>query len=140
MNQAPEGYMAIPTGLGYTDTLQPFYGKFDEEHARFGFYVEDKHCNPAGVCHGGALMTFLDIAFGGTVMNKFEGLKGLPTINMNTDFVAPGKKGDWLESQVTFIHMTKTMVFIGGVVTGSEGPVVRANASFKLPKGAVLKP
>ena len=139
MKNAPKDFQPIPTGLGFTDTLQPFYGKFNEEHARFGFYVEEKHCNPAGICHGGALMTFLDIAFGGVIMNKFEEFKALPTINMNTDFVALGVKGDWLESEITFLHMTKTMAFIGGEIRSANGPVVRANGSFRLPKDATFK-
>ncbi|NRB38617.1 MAG: PaaI family thioesterase [Pseudomonadales bacterium] len=139
MSNTPADFFQIPEGLGFTDTVQPCYVNMTGEHAIFGIRVEEQHCNPAGICHGGALMTFLDIAFGGVVMNKLTEFYVLPTITMNTDFVSPGIKGDWLESEINFFHLTKTMAFVGGIIKGSNGPVVRANASFRLPKNAIFK-
>ena len=60
-SSVPEGFVQLPTGLGYTDTLQPSYRKLDGDTVHFGLVVAAQHSNSLGICHGGVLMTLADI-------------------------------------------------------------------------------
>ena len=57
----PEGFVRMPEGLGFTDTLQPSYRRIEGDVVSFGIIVGAHHCNTMGMCHGGALMTLADI-------------------------------------------------------------------------------
>ena len=37
-SSVPEGFVQLPTGLGYTDTLQPSYRKLDGDTVHFGLW------------------------------------------------------------------------------------------------------
>ena len=129
-----DGYIMLPDGLGFNDAFAPVYVKINEEGWRCGFFVEKHHLNPQGVCHGGMLMSFADLAMAGNVGHHTGEMMGIFTINMSVDFLSPGRLGDWLEMHIHHIHTTRTMVSISGVINGSNGVVARANAIYRLPK------
>ena len=58
----PEGFEPLPSGLGYTDTLQPCYRRLRDDNIAFGLVVQKQHSNTMGICHGGVLMCLADIA------------------------------------------------------------------------------
>ena len=49
----PAGYQQLPTGLGYTDGLQPSYRRIEGESASFGLLVQAQHSNTKGEQMGG---------------------------------------------------------------------------------------
>ena len=57
----PEGFKQIPTGLGFSDNLQPMYGRILDSAVSLGLVVSAQHQNSMGVCHGGVLVTLADI-------------------------------------------------------------------------------
>ena len=50
----------------FTDHVGPLFVRGAEGARQLGFRVEPHMCNPAGICHGGMLMTVMDVglAFG----------------------------------------------------------------------------
>lgn len=132
MNDVPTGFKQAPEMGGYNDTIQPFYYSRENGEFRMGFEVQVQHCNGAGVCHGGALVTFLDNVLAMGLSHYLGVMEFRPTINLTTDFVAAAKLGQWIQSKTDFVHTTASLGFITTTLSGPDGPVARANGQFKL--------
>jgi uncharacterized protein (TIGR00369 family) len=130
----PEGFILMDKIGGFNDVIAPCYARFRGKEIDLGFFVEAHHCNPMGSCHGGMLMTFVDIMFAGVVCTHIGKFVGTPTININCDFVAGARQGDWLQNETHFLHLTNSVAYIGGSIVGPNGIVLRANGAFRLPK------
>ena len=132
VNEIPPNFKQAPNMGGYNDTIQPFYYFKDGKAMRMGLLVQDQHCNPAGICHGGALATFVDNVLAMGLVHHIGKMEFRPTINLTIDFVGAAKKGQWIESSIDFVHTTASLGFIATTIVGPNGPVVRANGQFKL--------
>lgn len=132
MNDVPAGFKQAPDMGGYNDTIQPFYYSRENDELRMGFEVQTQHCNVAGICHGGALVTFLDNVLAMGLSHHLGVMEFRPTINLTTDFVGAAKLGQWIQSKTDFVHTTASLGFITATLTGPDGPVARANGQFKL--------
>lgn len=129
-----EGYTRLPDGLGFNDALAPVYLKVDEAGWHCGFFVEKHHLNPMGICHGGVLMSFADLAMAGGIGHHIGEMMGIYTVNMNMDFLLPGQPGDWLVLHTHHIHTTKSLANISALIHGPRGVVARTNGIFRLPR------
>ncbi|TXS95916.1 PaaI family thioesterase [Parahaliea maris] len=123
----------MPTGFGYTDTLQPFYRHVTAEEVAFGLHVCSQHANSMGICHGGVLMTMADIAAASGVNHARGELGGSPTINLSLDFISAGKLGDWLEARISEVTVKRRFGFCNGLISNERGIVARFNGTFYLP-------
>ncbi|MFT7049360.1 MAG: acyl-coenzyme A thioesterase 13 [Halioglobus sp.] len=132
VNDVPAGFKQAPDMGGYNDTIQPFYYRRENDEFCMGLEVQVHHCNGAGVCHGGALVTFLDNALAMGLSHHLGVMEFRPTINLTTDFVGAAKLGHWIQSTTDFVHTTASLGFITATLTGPDGPVARANGQFKL--------
>ncbi len=104
------------------------------EPARFGLRVEEKHCNPLHICHGGMLATFMDIVLARGLqydMGKPQGQ--LLTMSMSLDYLAAAPLGAWLESRVSVLRKSRTTGFVQAVIYDGETPVLRGNGIFRIP-------
>jgi len=97
-----------------------------------GFRVLPRHANPGGVCHGGMLMSAMDIALGQAVLHAAPSQTFTPTMTMTHEFLRPAELGSWLESRIDLIHTTRRSGFANGVFVGSDGPIIRSSAVFRL--------
>ena len=130
---APIDFRPFPFDAGFAHHVGPLFWCKDRAPPALGFRVLDHHVNPAGVCHGGMMVTVMDMALGIAMARagKFKGF--VPTVNMTTDFLRPAKHGDWLESKVEFGRASRRMAFAEGLLIGPDGPVLRCNGIGKLP-------
>lgn len=130
-SQLPQGFLPFPHGTGFAELVGPLFVHPDRQ--AIGFRVEARHCNPMGICHGGMMMTVMDMAIGMAIYHA-SGSSGFPpSVNLAYDFLAPARTGDWLESKVDFVHTTKRTGFANGYLMGETGPVMRANGICKIP-------
>ena len=131
----PEGFNQIPVGAGYgfNDKIAPVYTKSKGEDIQLGFLVCEHHLNGMGMCHGGAMTTFVDLSMAAILGFKLGQHSGMPTINLSIDFLKAAKLGDWLEVDVQLIDYSRTIGRVSLHVNGPDGPVVRANGTFKIP-------
>jgi uncharacterized protein (TIGR00369 family) len=115
----------------------PLYRKRDGDAFVLGMRVERRHCNPAHICHGGMLLTFVDMAM--VLSASYQGKLGyfLPTINLSADFLASVPEGAWIEARTELLRVTRKMVFAQCMVRAGGAPVVRASGVFKI--GAEFK-
>lgn len=129
----PEGFELLPTGLGFTDTLQPCYRKLEGERLRFGLLVQQQHSNSMGICHGGVLMTLADIAAASSA-NLARGVRaGSPTVNLSIDFISAARMGQWLEVEIEGATAKRLFGFSRGVISNSDGVVARFSGTFYFP-------
>lgn len=128
----PDGFrMLRDVGGQFIQVNGPIYFKKSEVGLVIGLRIEERHCNPMGICHGGMLMTFCDMAMpmAANFANKLA--QFLPTISMSTDFVGPAKLGSWLESRTDVLKVTRNLVFTQTILTADGEAVVRASGTFK---------
>lgn len=132
-DNVPEGFVPLPTGLGFTDVLQPSYRKVAGDTVRFGLVVDVQHSNSLGICHGGVLMTLADITAASGV-NMARGIRaGSPTINLGMDFIAAARQGEWIEGCAEQVSLKRRFGFCSGAIYNERGIVARFNGTFYLP-------
>jgi uncharacterized protein (TIGR00369 family) len=129
----PEGFEPLPSGLGYTDTLQPCYRRLRDDSIAFGLVVQKQHSNTMGICHGGVLMCLADIA-AASAANLAKGVRaGSPTVNLTIDFVSAARMGQWIEVQIEGAHARRLFGFSRGVIRNRDGVVARFSGTFYFP-------
>lgn len=134
--EPPGDFVSIPSGIGFSDRLAPLYvSKPDGSPPRIGFFVEPHHCNPAGVCGGGMLASVLDHAVGGAVMYEMKTDVPPATVSLHSDFVAPGRLGQWLETKTVSVSHKGALGYATVVLRGPEGVVAQGSGICKVPRG-----
>ncbi len=79
-------------------------------------FPNESHMNMGGSIHGGAVMSFIDMAlFAG---GRCAGIKPghFVTLDLTTHFLARGKVGVPLEAHVELVKETRSLAFLQGVV------------------------
>jgi uncharacterized protein (TIGR00369 family) len=133
----PVGFRRVRfAGEAFNVLIGPIYFKRDAEDAmRLGFRVQQGHCNPAGLLHGGMMMTMADMTAGFVAGFKAGIDKFLPTINMTFDFVSPGKAGQWIDCSGEIVKVTRNMVFATVALHCGSEQLLRASCIMKIPSG-----
>ena len=129
----PKGVQPFPEDQGFTNHIGPLYFRVDDGVGVMGFVVGDIHMNSGGICHGGMMMTLMDMAVGMNVQLAAETEAFSPTIQMSYDFLQPAFENEWLVSEIDFRHTTRRLGFASGLMIGPNGPVMRCNGLAKLP-------
>jgi len=136
----PPGFTRLNfAGVAFNVLIGPIYVKLAGKDATLGFRVQQAHCNPAGMLHGGMMMTMADMASGFVVGFKAGIDKFMPTINMTFDFVAPGKAGDWIDCTGEVVKVTRSMAFATVALNAGSNQLLRASCIMKIPSGDGLK-
>jgi uncharacterized protein (TIGR00369 family) len=140
---APDGFVRIPDVAldAFTGHVGPFFARFEGEELLIGFRAAKRHSNPAGIVHGGALMTFADVYM--AVASAVQGRMAasfLPTINLSCDFMLPTPLGAWVEGRTQLLREGKNFVFAQGMTTADGKPVMRSSGIFKIPSGPYHEP
>jgi uncharacterized protein (TIGR00369 family) len=133
MPDMPEGFAPLKISFGLIGVIGPLYGKWQADRLLLGFRVEDRHCNPGGVAHGGMLATFADmlLPFASRFQSKVD-MGFMPTVNLTCDYLAPAPHGSWVEGTAEPVRITRNLLFAQGLATADGTPVLRANGIFKV--------
>ncbi len=132
--EVPPGFRPLPSLGGFIAANGPLYLRHEGDLVLLGFRVEPRHTNPLGNCHGGMLATFCDMLLPITAHRKSAevGLRFLPTINLQMDYMAPAPLGAWVQGEAQVLKVTRSMVFAQGLVTADGVPAVRMSGIFKI--------
>src|SRR3954469_10719713 len=134
MDQGAEPQLAAPAGWSVLHPDDPFNRKngpffiadpfeaTETEPARIGFRVGAHNCSFAGICHGGVIASVLDIALGQSIQRAC-GAAHTPTMSLAIDFVRRADVGEWLESRVRILKMTRSVAFCDTLLVGPNGNV-----------------
>ena len=89
-------------------------------------FADASHSNLGDMVHGGAILTFIDMAlFAGGRMAGADVNRAV-TLDLSTRFLSPGRIGVPLDAEVELLRETGRLIFLDGRVT-QEGELV---ASF----------
>jgi acyl-coenzyme A thioesterase PaaI-like protein len=83
-------------------------------HATCRMFPEDRHSNLGGMIHGGALLTFIDMAlFAGGRLAGANVIRAV-TLDLSTRFLDRGRIGVPLDAEVELLRETRRLVFLAG--------------------------
>ena len=130
----PAGFHPLTMGGEYMALNGPLYLRHEGELVLMGFRVEKRHTNPMGNCHGGMLATFGDMLLPMSIHRKSPevGMRFLPTINLQIDYLAPAALGAWVQGEAQVLRVTRSMVFAQGLITADGVNAVRVSGIFKI--------
>ena len=130
----PEGFKPRNFGDGFISANGPLYTRRGERGLVMGFRVEPRHCNPMKICHGGMMATFCDMLLPMSAHLQAKELAGrfLPTISLQVDYLAPSPLGSWVQGEGQVLRVTRSLVFMQGLVTADGQNVARVSGTFKL--------
>ena len=130
----PEGFRAREFGGDFIGVNGPLYARRTEAGFQLGFRVEERHCNPMRICHGGMMATFCDmlLPISAHVMAKELSQRFLPTINLQIDYLAASPLGAWVQGEAQLLRATRSLVFMQGLVQADGVSVARVSGIFKI--------
>jgi uncharacterized protein (TIGR00369 family) len=130
----PPGFVILPMGGDFIGTNGPLYIRHEGDLVLLGFRVEKRHTNMLGTCHGGMLATFCDMLLPISVHRKSPevGMRFLPTVNLQIDYLAPAQLGMWVEGEAQVLRVTRTLVFAQALVTANGTPAVRTSGILRI--------
>lgn len=134
MNDAPqiarEGWQPLLMGE-FSEFVGPFLWRRSGKGNLYAFQADARHANINGVVHGGMLVTFADQAFGSTVYEAV-GKRKCATAQLNTHFIGAVKPGDFLECDAEVVRITRSLVFMRGMLRIGDRPVLAADGVWKI--------
>jgi uncharacterized protein (TIGR00369 family) len=98
---------------------------------RCAFEPKREHLNGGGAVHGGALMSFADFSLFCIAHAALSGGVNSVTLTMNSEFIAAGRLGSWIEAEGEVLKQTRSLIFIRGLVTQNQAPVLAFSGTLK---------
>ncbi len=133
---APAGFKPFGFQGKFNAVLGQVYSKEIDGNLVVGFFVTEDQLNSQGICHGGALMTFADIVLACIIVNTFDNYVGVPTINLNVDFLALAEEGMWLQTSLNEFEMAYKSGFITAAIVNGDKVILHASGRYKIPQGS----
>lgn len=129
----PEGFARLDLRPnGFIDTNGPLYAKREPGRLVLGAPVEARHCNFAGICHGGWLGTLADLLIGLAANAQARLWRFLPTVSLSCDYLKPAQQGDWVEGRADILRTTRNLCFVQGLLSVAGEPVLRCHGLLKI--------
>jgi uncharacterized protein (TIGR00369 family) len=131
-DQAPSGFKEINVGGFFISHNGPLYAAIRNKQFVMGMRIEQHHCNPNLVCHGGMLSAFADMLLPyGAMYALGINRRFTPTISLQLDFLAPVNLGSWIDGTCEPLRSTSNLLFVRGLIKHKDEVVVRASGLFK---------
>ena len=130
MSAIPEGWREIARLSPFNALVGPLYERGAGENLSLGLRIETKHTNSRGICHGGVLATFADLALGYAMEARGEIASRFVTVNLSLDYAGAAKVGDWIESVVEVQRIGARLAFANCYLLSAGERIVRASAVF----------
>ena len=90
--------------------------------------VREEFTNPGGIMHGGAIAAIIDEVIGMTTFS-LDKPRFYVAINLNIDFLKPGKLGEKIKVVSEIIRDGKTMAHVECKIYNQEGSLIAKAAS-----------
>lgn len=134
MSEVPSGFEPLKIGGEFLRRNGPLYVRAEGGDVRLGFRVEARHTNPVGICHGGMMASFCDMLLPVVVLRTRRdlGLRFLPTVSLQVDYLAPAPEGSWVEGRAELLRATRSLLFMQGTVNADGEPAARVSGILKL--------
>ena len=127
-----EGWLPLPT-VRYSAALGPVFTKRIDGKITAALLAQEHLANDnLGIVHGGAMMTFADLAMGIRVGYATGGTAMFVTAQLAVQFTAAAKIGEVITCQPEVVRKTSSMVFVRGLIEAGGRTVASVDGIFKL--------
>lgn len=126
----PDGFELLPWHRGFGRQVGPLFEKRDATGLTRAFRVEEHHTNGMMNAHGGMMMTFADMCWGGAV-EKDEDTWWV-TIRLLCDFLSGAKLGEWVEGSGKVVGRADDVFTVEGRIWSGERTLLTGTGVFKV--------
>jgi acyl-coenzyme A thioesterase PaaI-like protein len=99
--------------------------------AKCRMFPEERHANLGGMVHGGAILTFIDMAlFAGGRLAGANVIRAV-TLDLGTRFLSRGRIGVPLDAEVELLRETKRLVFLAGKLVQDDELVASFSGALR---------
>jgi acyl-coenzyme A thioesterase PaaI-like protein len=117
----------------------PFWHRMEDDGTiRCAFRVENKHLNGGKNVHGGCFMSFADYCLFATAAPILEG--PAVTLSFACEFLDAAREGELIEGVAEITRAGHSIVFLRGMLSSGERPVLSFSGSIKRVKRKVRSP
>jgi acyl-CoA thioesterase len=118
-------------GVPHEEWLRTFGGRLGmvyvetgDGHAVVELTVRPEHCNPPGVCHGGAIFTLADDAMGAAIDPLCPPGRVPTSSQVSINYARSSRPGDLLRAEVKVLSHGRTAAVLEARVLDIEGRLV----------------
>jgi acyl-coenzyme A thioesterase PaaI-like protein len=127
-----QGWVRIPA-VRYTAAIGPTFMRRIAGKVTAALLAQEHLGNDnLGIVHGGAMMTFADMAMGIGVGHALGGSSQFVTAQMAVQFVAAANVGELITCQPEVVRKTSSMAFVRGLIEAEGRVVASCDGIFKL--------
>ena|SRR5687767_2729466 len=116
---------------GFIGTVGPLWTRRENESWAYGLVPTAQHTNPAGIVHGGLLMTLIDHALSAIAWEDAD-RRACVTIQIDVRFLNAVRPPAFVEARGRVVRRTATLSFTEGQLTIGPDVVVTASAILKI--------
>lgn len=116
---------------GFAGQVGPLWTRKEASGWAYGILAAPEHLNPAGLVHGGLLMTLLDHALSAIAWEAI-GRRTCVTVQMDTQFVSSAGNGQFLEARGRVVRATSSLVFMQGQISVGAAEIIQGSALLKV--------
>jgi len=116
---------------GFADRMGPLWTRKEEDGWAYGILATPEHLNPAGFVHGGVLCALFDHVVS-AVAWEAVGRRACVTVQLNTQFLAAAREGQFLEARGRIARATNTLVFVDGTIESEKTELLRGSSVQKI--------
>lgn len=127
---APPGWVLQSHPQTFSAHAGPFYFREKGPTPGVGFFAEPHHANLGGIVHGGALMTLADMSLW-DICRRVEGDFRAVTVTLNSEFLAPGPVGAFIEASGEMTKAGRGFLFARGLVTAEGKSLLSFSGTLK---------
>ena len=116
---------------GFIGSVGPLWTRRESDSWAYGFVATSQHINPAGIVHGGLLMTLIDHALSAIAWED-AGRRPCVTIQIDARFLTAVRPQILIEARGRVVRRTATLSFVEGNLTVGAEVAMTASAILKI--------
>lgn len=128
------GWTLLPPVGDFAELAGPIYsdGSNDEVFRQLCTWVEARHCNILGICHGAMIALLADQAMGMAIIAQSRTAVVAPTISLTVDYLQGAELGTRLLCTPEVLRIGKTVAYCEARITSQAGLVAIATGKFRI--------
>jgi uncharacterized protein (TIGR00369 family) len=126
----PAGFKPSARSSNFLKTVGPLYERELQGDYRIGLFVDERHVNNRGFCHGALMALLADVHLGRLCARSATPRLNVVTSNLTLAFLSTARQGAWLEATGAIDRVGKALAHSSGMVLADGVPVLRATGTF----------
>ncbi len=128
----PAGFERARFSSPFLDMAGPYFERQGDGCIIVATRINQGHINHIKVAHGGVLGTLADVALSYQVHRAEKPALPVATMNLNTNFLAGAKLGDWVEAYARIDRISKRTAYCSGRIICGEQVLMTMTAVFAI--------